>query len=79
MEFKVARKLKLGELEGQEIKFMTVEEALNKKLTANVRYYLSGFKDVVKKHLDKKTIPDIKDLRESTNFNKTLTNLQPGK
>lgn len=58
---KEASKFKLGELEGQEIRFMSVDEALKQKLTENVGFYLSTFKNLISKHLNKKTTPDIKE------------------
>ena len=62
------KKFKLGELEGQEIGFMTIEQALDKKLTRNVRMYLSSYKDMMEKHLECKTIPDINNFKENTSF-----------
>ena len=55
-----AEKFKLGKEEGQEIKFMSVDEALKQDLTKNVKLYLSTFKDFIAKHLERKTVPDIK-------------------
>lgn len=72
VDAKEANKFKLGELEGQEIKFMTVEEALSQKLTTNVRFYLSSYKHVIKKHLKDKTIPHINELRQNTSLIKLL-------
>ncbi|KKQ46212.1 MAG: hypothetical protein US62_C0004G0025, partial [Candidatus Woesebacteria bacterium GW2011_GWA1_37_8] len=63
---------KLGPLEGQEIKFMTVEDALNKRLTSNVKLYLSSYKDIIKKHLYDKTTPDIDELKQNTKFIRLL-------
>ena len=54
-------KFKLGELEGQEMRFMSVDEALKRKLTMNVRFYLSTFKVLISKHLNKITTPNIKE------------------
>ena len=54
-------KFKLGELEGQEMRFMSVDEALKRKLTINVRFYLSTFKVLISKHLNKITTPNIKE------------------
>src|SRR3990172_5951207 len=54
-------KFKLGELEGQEMRFMSVDEALKQKLTINVRFYLSTFKVLISKHLNKITTPNIKE------------------
>ena len=56
-----AEKFKLGELEGQEIRFMSVDEALKQKLTKNVGFYLSTFKNLISKHLSEKTTPNIKE------------------
>jgi mutator protein MutT len=58
---KEAGKFKLGKLEGQEIRFMSVDEALKQNLTKNVGFYISTFKDLISKHLDKKTTPNIKE------------------
>lgn len=60
-----SKKFKLGELEGQEIKFMSIEEALGQKLTKNVCFYLLTFKNLISKHLSKKTTPDIKEFLKS--------------
>ena len=65
-------RFKLGPLEGQEIKFMTVEDALNKRLTSNVKLYLSSYKDIIKKHLYDKTTPDIDELKQNTKFIRLL-------
>ncbi len=59
---KESRKFKLGELEGQEIKFMSVEQALTQELTKNVGFYLNNYKSLLSEHLKKKTAPNIKEL-----------------
>ncbi len=56
-----AAKFKLGEEEGQEIRFMSVDDALKQKLTKNVEFYLSTFKNLIVKHLEGRTIPDIRE------------------
>ncbi|KKQ73746.1 MAG: hypothetical protein US96_C0054G0008 [Candidatus Woesebacteria bacterium GW2011_GWB1_38_5b] len=67
-----SKRFKLREFEGQEIRFMTVEQALSKKLTKNVRFYLSSYKDILEKHLRNKTIPNIKELKQNINLIKLL-------
>lgn len=63
-----SKKFKLGEEEGQEIKFMTVKQALEQNLTKNVRFYLESYEDILKEHLKNKTIPSIVDLKKNTNL-----------
>lgn len=48
---------KLGEDEGQDIKFMTIDEALTLDLTNPVKYYLQSFGKIISKHLADRTIP----------------------
>lgn len=58
---KEAKKFKLGEFEGQAIKFMSVDEALEQELTQNVKFYLTAYKDVLVNHLESKTTPRIEE------------------
>ena len=68
VDTKEAKNFSLGDSEGQEIKFMTVNESLNQKLTSNVRFYISSYKDIIKKHLKNKTIPKIDELKRNINL-----------
>jgi len=68
-----SRKFKLGELEGQEIRFMSVEQALTQELTKNVRFYLNNYKNLLSGHLEKSTVPNIDELN-NINMLKLLYN-----
>lgn len=72
VDSKEAKKFKLGKTEGQAIKFMSIEEALNKNLTTNVKFYLTCYKKIISEHMENKTVPKIEDLRRSTSFIKLL-------
>lgn len=61
-----AGKFKLGELEGQEIRFMSTEEALSQELTQNVKFYLSAYKHVLSDYLKNKTTPNIEEFYASS-------------
>lgn len=53
-------KFKLGEDEGSEIQFLTVDEALKLKLTPTIKFYLEKYKEEIKKALRVKTFSGIK-------------------
>ena len=72
VDAKEYKKFKLGEPEGQEIKFMTIKQALSKKLTKNVRFYLSSYGSILKRHIANKTIPKIEELKKNTSLLKLL-------
>lgn len=54
-----AKKFKLGPGEGQEIKFFTIEEALNLKLTPILETYLIKFRKEIKEAMETKNISKI--------------------
>jgi mutator protein MutT len=70
VDYKESKKFKLGDTEGQKIEFMTIEQALNKNLTKNVKFYLSSYKDIINRHLKNKTAPDIEEVKKNTNLAK---------
>lgn len=53
-----SEKFKLGSDEGQTLKFLSIEEALQYDLTDNVKYYLATFKSLLSKHLKERTVPN---------------------
>jgi 8-oxo-dGTP diphosphatase len=62
-----ARKFKLGEEEGQEIGFFTIEQALGLKLTPGLRKYLVRFRKQVEKTMRNKLVPKI-EIKEAETF-----------
>lgn len=52
-----AQLFKIGSGEGQEIKFFTLDEALQLKLTPALGIYLSKFRNQIEEAMDKKQLP----------------------
>ena len=60
---KEAKRFKLG-VEGQNIRFMTIPEALKHDLTKGAKFYLSKFQSLIDKHIKKRTYPFKKEIRK---------------